>query len=191
MLPDIAPLCLLFCGSGVKGVGVIVCMYLSRFFIYSSFNILWAMTPEYYPTSIRNFGLGVNNSFSRIGGLLSPFAAVNARSAPWRYAPEAIFAALSLVAGSLVLLLPPDKKGKALDDCIEDVTHVPELAKRASSLFGGGGGSKRSSWPGGSSVVTGQQQHQAQQGVSASGDDASTLVEEGSAQGLLPTPCAK
>jgi len=42
----------------VTGRGAIACMYLARFFIYSSFNILWAMTPEYYPTSVRNFGLG-------------------------------------------------------------------------------------------------------------------------------------
>jgi hypothetical protein len=61
---------------------------------------------------VRNFGLGLNNSFSRIGGMLSSFA-VQARSqGGWPHAPEAIFAALSVVAASLVFLLPADKKGE-------------------------------------------------------------------------------
>lgn len=123
--------------AGVKGVGVIVCMYLSRFFIYSSFNILWAMTPEYYPTSVRNFGLGVNNAFSRIAGLVSPFA-VKVSPGAWPHGPEAIFAAFSLVAAGLVFLLPPDKKGQSLDDTLADVKDVPELQRRLSSSAGGG-----------------------------------------------------
>lgn len=61
---------------------------------------------------MRNFGLGLSNAFSRIGGLLSPFVAVQARQLSWQYAPEAIFAALSLVAAGLVFLLPHDKKGE-------------------------------------------------------------------------------
>lgn len=174
-------------------VGVVVCMYLSRFFIYSSFNILWAMTPEYYPTSIRNFGLGVNNAFSRIGGLLSPFAAVNARQdAAWHAAPEAIFAALSLVAGASVLLLPPDKKGKALDDCIEDVAEVPELQRRVSSLVHSrAGNSGSSSWQQGAAAGAGQQQQQQRAAGGAAGvggvaaDEQPQLTEQGSEQALL------
>jgi hypothetical protein len=59
---------------------------------------------------VRNFGLGVNNAFSRIGGLLSPYALL-ARHLAWPYGPELIFAVLSLVAAALVFLLPHDKKG--------------------------------------------------------------------------------
>lgn len=59
---------------------------------------------------MRNFGLGVNNAFSRIGGLLSPYALL-ARHLAWPYGPELIFAVLSLVAAGLVFLLPHDKKG--------------------------------------------------------------------------------
>jgi hypothetical protein len=148
--------------------------------------------------SIRNFGLGVNNAFSRIGGLLSPFAAVNARQdAAWHYTPEAIFAALSLVAGASVLLLPPDKKGKALDDCIEDVTEVPELQRRVSSMVhskAGSSSSRNSNWPTGAGVGAGQQQQQqGLQGGAAGGgvggvaaDEQPQLTEQGSQQALLP-----
>jgi hypothetical protein len=147
--------------------------------------------------SIRNFGLGVNNSFSRIGGLLSPFAAVNARQeASWYYTPEAIFAALSLVAGAAVLLLPPDKKGKALDDMVEDVTEVPELQRRVSSIMhskasGGGSGSGVDSWQDRVGVTAGQQQQQQRLlgGAGVGGGDRQPqqqLTEEGSQQALLP-----
>lgn len=147
--------------------------------------------------SIRNFGLGVNNAFSRIGGLLSPFAAVNARSeAAWYRAPEAIFAALSLVAGASVLLLPPDKKGKALDDCIEDVTEVPELQRRVSSMIHSKTGSSRSSsWQQEAIGVVGTRQQQQQQGgvggiagvaAAADGEHSDQLLEQGSQQALLP-----
>jgi hypothetical protein len=76
---------------------------------------------------------GVNNAFSRIGGLLSPFA-VNAAHAPgiWTKAPEAIFAALSLVAAASVWLLPPDKKGQALEDTIDDIK-VAQQARPAAA----------------------------------------------------------
>jgi hypothetical protein len=37
----------------------------SRLFIFGSFNVIWVMTPEYYPTSVRSFALGINNAFSR------------------------------------------------------------------------------------------------------------------------------
>lgn len=101
----------------MKGAGIIACMFLARFFIYSAFNALWALCPEMYPTQVRNFGLGLNNAFSRIGGLLSPFVAVQARQLSWHYAPEAIFASLSLVAAGLVFLLPADKKGELVLMC--------------------------------------------------------------------------
>jgi hypothetical protein len=66
---------------------------------------------------VRNFGLGLGNSASRIGGLLSPFAAVQARSV-WVHAPEAIFAAMSVFAAGLVFLLPHDKKGESHCACV-------------------------------------------------------------------------
>lgn len=70
-----------------------------------------------YPTSVRNFGLGLNNAFSRIGGLLAPFA-VQARNVSWYHTPEAIFAALSVLAAGLVFLLPHDKKGACTTGCV-------------------------------------------------------------------------
>jgi hypothetical protein len=148
--------------------------------------------PLFPRCSIRNFGLGVNNSFSRIGGLLSPFAAVNARAtASWYYTPEAIFAALSLVAGASVLLLPPDKKGKALDDTVEDVTEVPELQRRVSSMThsgtsGGVGSTSRiDSWQDRAAVTAADQQQQ-QCGLGGGAGGKQRLTEEGSHQALLP-----
>lgn len=45
-VPLPAPLCLPCRATGVKGSGIIACMFLARFFIYSAFNALWALCPE-------------------------------------------------------------------------------------------------------------------------------------------------
>lgn len=91
-----------------------------------------------YPTSVRNFGLGLSNSASRIGGLISPFV-VSLRQPgklAWSHAPEAIFAALAALAAATVFLLPQDKKGRALDDTLGDIKDVAPLQRGLSSLTG-------------------------------------------------------
>lgn len=40
------PITLIPVMAGVKGAGLTACMFLSRFFIYSAFNALWAICPE-------------------------------------------------------------------------------------------------------------------------------------------------
>lgn len=69
--PAVNPLTSLLCLSmhvipaGLNNTGNIVCLFLARMCIFAAFNVLWLMTPEYYPTSVRNFGLGLTNAFGR------------------------------------------------------------------------------------------------------------------------------
>ncbi|CAI5490554.1 unnamed protein product, partial [Closterium sp. Naga37s-1] len=51
-------------------------LFAARAAIMGSFAVLWAYTPEIYPTEIRSTGLGVANSWARLGGFLCPFVAV-------------------------------------------------------------------------------------------------------------------
>lgn len=67
--------------------------------------------PPLFVQQVRNFGLGVSNAFSRIGGLIAPFVVATQKEG-WPYTPQAVFAALALISAGLVFLLPHDKKGK-------------------------------------------------------------------------------
>jgi len=54
-----------------------VLLFASRAAISGSFSLLWAYTPEVYPTQVRSTGLGIANSWGRLGGFLCPFVAVS------------------------------------------------------------------------------------------------------------------
>lgn len=48
-----------------------------RFFVMAAFNLLFILTPELLPTSIRASAMGLCIMTSRLGGLSSPFVAVS------------------------------------------------------------------------------------------------------------------
>ncbi|WIA08029.1 hypothetical protein OEZ85_007499 [Tetradesmus obliquus] len=82
-------------------------MFGARLFVMSSFTLLWVLTPELYPTHVRAFGLGINNACARIGGLLSPFAAINLVALGAPAAAEGVFAAACVAACAAVLAISP------------------------------------------------------------------------------------
>jgi MFS family permease len=128
--------------AGVSNASAIAPLFLSRMFVYSAFAVVWT-TSEVYPTSVRGFALGFNNSMSRIGGMLSSYV-VAARATGWVHTPEAVFFALSLASAAALMLLPQrDAKGTHLADTVEDVEERRRLEGeeleaqgRSSSLVG-------------------------------------------------------
>lgn len=128
--------------AGVSGASAIAPLFLSRMTIYAAFAIVWT-TAEVYPTSVRGFALGFNNSMSRIGGLLASFT-VASRETAWVHTPELVLAVLSLASAAAMLVLPqPDSKGAHLADTVEDVDEarrreLEEEEAAAASVPGGG-----------------------------------------------------
>lgn len=121
--------------AGVANASVIAPLFLSRLFIYAAFAIVWT-TAETYPTSVRGFALGFNNSMSRIGGMLSSFT-VASRETAWAHSPEAVFCALSLASAAALMLLPqPDAKGAHLADTVEDVEERQRLEQEEAAAAG-------------------------------------------------------
>lgn len=132
--------------------GTIACLWLSRFFVYAAFNLLWAITPELFPTQSRSSALGLTNAISRIGGLISPYAAIVAPKQGWSHSAEMIFAVFSVAAAAAIYTIPRDMSNQRVQDTLEEIRALSEtekagrIASRAarhasgSAVLGGGGG---------------------------------------------------
>ncbi|XP_060687125.1 solute carrier family 22 member 3-like [Hemiscyllium ocellatum] len=90
-----------------------------------SLSILFLVTNELQPTSIRSFGVSVCSSLSAIGGIAAPFVLFKL-AILWSELPLVIFGALSLVAGGLMQLLP-ETKGTRLLQTVDDVENIMRL----------------------------------------------------------------
>ncbi|KAJ7520243.1 hypothetical protein O6H91_20G074100 [Diphasiastrum complanatum] len=91
----------------------------ARACIMGSFTILYIYTPELYPTRARSTGLGVANSFSRIGGLLCPLIAVGLVESCQQALAVLLFTVVPALACFAVLCFPLETKGRALSDSID------------------------------------------------------------------------
>lgn len=74
---------------------------------------------QVYPTSSRSTGLGIANSFARIGGLVCPLVAVDLVRSCQQGLAVSLFTAVPLLAGVAVLFFPVETKGKPLSDMVE------------------------------------------------------------------------
>eukprot|EP00897_Mesotaenium_endlicherianum_P008740 jgi/Mesen1/7895/ME000420S07040 len=86
--------------------------------IMGAFQILFVYAPEVYPTSMRSTGLGIANSFSRLGGILCPFVAVGLVRSCQQGTAVSLFVLIPLVASIAVLFFPTETSGKGLEDTI-------------------------------------------------------------------------
>lgn len=87
------------------------------FFTLGAWGVIYAITPESYPTSLRGTGMGTASGFTRIAGALAP--TLGARLMGFGLAlPLTVFAASYAVAGLAALLLPRETAQKPLDDTL-------------------------------------------------------------------------
>ncbi|KAF8243145.1 putative sugar transporter [Wilcoxina mikolae CBS 423.85] len=75
------------------------------------YSILYAYTPEVFPTKDRGTGNGLAATANRIGGILAPVIAMYANLAT--LVPIYIAGSLYLVAAGIMLLLPYESRGKS------------------------------------------------------------------------------
>ncbi|GAX74546.1 hypothetical protein CEUSTIGMA_g1996.t1 [Chlamydomonas eustigma] len=91
-----------------------LCLFGCRFFIMAAFNILYILTPELLPTSIRASAMGLCISASRLGGLTAPFVAVTLTNTG--KVQEAALALLGscVIAAGLVVFVGRSTKGQEI-----------------------------------------------------------------------------
>lgn len=81
------------------------------FFSNIVYGVLYAYTPEIFPTRIRGTGVGLAASFNRVMGVFAPIIAIYADITT--SAPIYVSGALFMFAGLLTLLFPYEPRGKS------------------------------------------------------------------------------
>ncbi|WP_077305791.1 MFS transporter [Terribacillus halophilus] len=88
---------------------------LLSFFNLGAYGILYAYTPEQYPTAVRATGSGIAATAGRIGGILGPLLIGYRGTLGWSVsAVFLLFCVTVLVAAAAVLFLGEETKGKTL-----------------------------------------------------------------------------
>ncbi|KAK2173896.1 hypothetical protein NP493_846g01005 [Ridgeia piscesae] len=104
-------------GTGMQLLAVAFSM-ISKFSISAAFAGIFLITPELYPTTVRNVGLGIGSVGGRFGSMFAPYSTYFARLAPW--VPGLAFGILSVIGGAITLLLP-ETRDRPLPQTIEEV----------------------------------------------------------------------
>ncbi|XP_078315174.1 organic cation transporter protein-like [Crassostrea virginica] len=96
----------------------VIATFVGKMSVTGSFSVLFLFTPELFPTNLRNVGIGMCSTFSRIGAMIAPFAGTLARQTPW--APGTVFSSMCF-AVTLIALYLPETRGMDLLQTLEEV----------------------------------------------------------------------
>nr|XP_011427430.3 organic cation transporter protein [Crassostrea gigas] len=86
----------------------VIATFAGKMSVTGSFSTLFLFTPELYPTNLRNVGIGICSTFSRIGAMISPFVGILASHIPW--APGTIFVSMCFIVIIIALYLPETRE---------------------------------------------------------------------------------
>ncbi|GBN08608.1 Solute carrier family 22 member 7 [Araneus ventricosus] len=99
-----------------------------KFFITSSFSIIYVFSTEIFPTMVRTVGLGSAEVCALSGAIIAPFVREMGK-ASHPLVPQFIFGFLAVTAGFLSLLLP-ETKNRSIPDTIREAAHISRGGKR-------------------------------------------------------------
>ncbi|KAL8185990.1 UNVERIFIED_CONTAM: hypothetical protein K2H54_061246 [Gekko kuhli] len=109
----------------VAGVSCLITAFLpkvsivARVAITMSFELVYLVNSELYPTTLRNFGVAVCSGLCDIGGIVAPFLLYRLADI-WVELPLIVYSILCVLCGILLMLLP-ETKGIPLPETVEDV----------------------------------------------------------------------
>ncbi|CAD5124677.1 DgyrCDS12942 [Dimorphilus gyrociliatus] len=105
-------------GSGVDSLASTIIKYCAKLSISTTYNIVFVMVPEIYPTNIRSLGTGICLLAGRLVGHMAPFARTWERNNP--IGPALLCGFLNLAASGACWILP-ETLNKPLPDTIEEL----------------------------------------------------------------------
>jgi putative MFS transporter len=95
---------------------MLACGSLAVLFMAGAYSIVYAYTPENYPTEVRGTGTGLANSWGRIGAMLAPTAVGYFYPLIGLYLTLSVVAVGFVLAGLAVAFLGVETKGRNLED---------------------------------------------------------------------------
>ncbi|KAL1763890.1 solute carrier family 22 member 21 isoform X4, partial [Sigmodon hispidus] len=101
-----------------------------KFGITSAYSMVYVYTAELYPTVVRNMGVGVSSTASRLGSILSPYFAYLGTYN--RSLPYILMGSLTILT-AIITLFFPESSGVHLPDTIDQMQKVKGI-KRGRSL---------------------------------------------------------
>lgn len=87
-----------------------------QFCLFGMWSILYAYTPELYPTRIRATGAGFASSIGRLGSFVGPFAVGFLLPVTGQTGVFTLGAVSFVIAAAVVVLLGVETRGRALED---------------------------------------------------------------------------
>ncbi|XP_043833518.1 solute carrier family 22 member 13-like [Dromiciops gliroides] len=110
-------LAIIFVPSSYPTVSTVLAV-VGKFATAAAFTTSYIYSAELFPTIIRQTGMGLVATFSRLGGILTPLVTL---LDDYHHAiPLAIYGSLPVLVGVLCVMLP-ETKGKPLKDAIDDL----------------------------------------------------------------------
>ncbi|KAM8764990.1 organic cation/carnitine transporter 2 isoform 2-T2 [Rhynchonycteris naso] len=107
-----------------------VLVMVGKFGVTAAFSMVYVYTAELYPTVVRNMGVGVSSTASRLGSILSPYFIY--LGAYDRFLPYILMGSLTILTAILTLFLP-ESFGTPLPDTIEQMLRVKGIKYRQTS----------------------------------------------------------
>lgn len=103
-------------GNAGTGTDAFIYVSLLSFFNLGAWAVVYTISPEMYPTSIRASGAGTAASIGRVGGIIGPFLTPVLVAAWGQGAVFALFMVILVVIAANVYLLAEETRGRSLEE---------------------------------------------------------------------------